>query len=166
VHDDLPNGVRGIDRYRALLAHLSAHRRWTSNLVADNLSPFQRSAVEIFEDSRVEYLAMQDFPGLRQLWCKLHPVPQEDIEKKRVTLHPPPHGDAVARFARPEAPLYGCGHPQVCGALPETDGQGETRSSDAQLLGVQLLRNPKWPATRRQRSISTTPRLAIAMTTA
>jgi nitric oxide reductase NorD protein len=77
VYDDSPNGVRGINRYRALLAHLMAHRRWTSPLMADNFSPFQRIAIEVFEDSRVEYLAMLEFPGLRNIWQALHPIPRE-----------------------------------------------------------------------------------------
>ena len=77
VYDDSRNGVRGIDRYRALLAHVSAHRRWTTPIMADNFSPFQRIAIEVFEDSRVEWLAMRDYPGLRNLWCALHPAPKE-----------------------------------------------------------------------------------------
>lgn len=77
VYDDTPGGVRGIDRYRALLAHVSAHQRWTSWLIADNFSPFQRMSIEMFEDSRVEALAMREYPGLRKLWCALHPVPRE-----------------------------------------------------------------------------------------
>ncbi|MFM2440783.1 MAG: hypothetical protein RLZZ349_510, partial [Pseudomonadota bacterium] len=77
VYDDTANGVRGIDRYRALLAHFAAHQRWTTHLVADNFSPFQRLAIEVFEDSRVEYLAMQQYPGLKNLWGQLHPTPQE-----------------------------------------------------------------------------------------
>ncbi|MEN8179794.1 MAG: VWA domain-containing protein [Pseudomonadota bacterium] len=77
VYDDF-NEVRGIDRYRALLAHVSAHQSWTKQIVADNFSPFQRVAIEIFEDSRVEYLAMQHYPGLRKLWLALHPKPHED----------------------------------------------------------------------------------------
>jgi len=77
VYDDGPNGVPGINRYRALLAHLMAHRRWTSPLMADNFSPFQRIAIEVFEDSRVEWLAMQEFPGLRNMWLALHPIPKE-----------------------------------------------------------------------------------------
>ena len=76
VYDDL-NGVSGIDRYRALIAHLAAHRLFTRPYVADNFSPFQQLAIEVFEDSRVEALAMQRFPGLRRLWMALHPVPQE-----------------------------------------------------------------------------------------
>lgn len=71
-------GISGIDRYRALLAHIAAHRRWTTPIFADNYSPFQRMAVEVFEDSRVEALAMRQYPGLRRLFLALHPTPAED----------------------------------------------------------------------------------------
>jgi len=83
VYDDIPSqsdaqgDVKGIDRYRAVLAHMVAHRRWSGQMVADNFSPFQRISIEILEDSRVEYLAMQEYPGLRNLWLSLHPVPVE-----------------------------------------------------------------------------------------
>jgi hypothetical protein len=77
VYDDA-RGVAGIDRYRAVLAHIAAHRRWTTPIFADNYSPFQRMAVEVFEDSRVEFLAMQEYPGLRNLFLALHPSPVED----------------------------------------------------------------------------------------
>ncbi len=75
-YEDL-HDVKGIDRYRALLAHICAHLRWSEPVMADNLSPFQRIAAEIFEDSRVEYLAMQEYPGISRLWKRLHPVPKE-----------------------------------------------------------------------------------------
>ncbi len=77
VYDDR-QGVRGIDRYRATLAHMAAHKRWSGQTLADNFSPFQRVAIELFEDSRVEYLAMRLYPGLRHLWMALHPSPGED----------------------------------------------------------------------------------------
>jgi hypothetical protein len=77
VYDD-SRGVSGINRYRSVLAHIAAHRRWTTPIFADNYSPFQRMAVEVFEDSRVEFLAMQEYPGLRNLFLALHPVPAED----------------------------------------------------------------------------------------
>ncbi len=77
VYDDL-NGVPGIDRYRAALAHMAAHRRWSQKMIVDNWSPFQRASVEIFEDSRVEYLACQKYPGLRKLFLALHPIPREE----------------------------------------------------------------------------------------
>ncbi len=76
VYDD-HNGISGINRYRALLAHVAAHKRWTTPQIADNYSPFQRIAIEFFEDSRVEYLAMQVYPGLREIFLALHPVPKE-----------------------------------------------------------------------------------------
>ena len=76
VYEDI-NGVSGIDRYRATLAHMAAHQRWTRPLIADNYSPFQRMAVEFVEDARVETLAIRQYPGLRQLFIKLHPRPIE-----------------------------------------------------------------------------------------
>lgn len=77
VYDD-SNGVRGIDRYRAALAHIAAHRRWSQKMIVDNWSPFQRVSVEVFEDSRVDYLACQRYPGLRKLLLALHPIPREE----------------------------------------------------------------------------------------
>ncbi len=76
VYDDI-DGVPGIDRYRALLAHMAAHQRWTTAIIADNYSPFQRIAIELLEDSRVEYLAIQEYPGLAGLFLALHPQPVE-----------------------------------------------------------------------------------------
>ncbi|MDX8382211.1 MAG: VWA domain-containing protein [Ghiorsea sp.] len=77
------NGVRGVNRYRCTLAHIAAHRRWSTKMVVDNWSPFQRVAVELFEDSRVEYLAMKRLPGLRKYFKALHPIPDEsDLQLK------------------------------------------------------------------------------------
>lgn len=59
-------GVRGIDRYRAALAHMVGHRRWSQPQVADNWSPFQRLAVETFEDARIDLLLVRTYPGLRR----------------------------------------------------------------------------------------------------
>jgi len=77
VYDDA-GGISGLNRYRATLAHMVGHRRWTKAIYADNMSPFQRMAAEFFEDSRVEYLAMHEYPGLRHIFLALHPVPAED----------------------------------------------------------------------------------------
>ncbi|MFK5985010.1 MAG: VWA domain-containing protein [Pseudomonadota bacterium] len=72
------NCISGIDRYRAILAHFMGHKRWSNAIIADNLSPFQRIAVEVLEDSRVEYLAYQIYPGLQKIFLGLHPKPIED----------------------------------------------------------------------------------------
>lgn len=89
VYDD-DRGIDGLDRYRAALAHMAAHRRWTTPIFADNYSPFQRMAVECLEDSRVEYLAMREYPGLRRVFTALHPVPLEnacDPERQSAVRH-------------------------------------------------------------------------------
>jgi hypothetical protein len=70
--------VSGLDRYRAALAHIVGHRRWSEAQVADNWSPFQRMAVEFFEDCRIETLLIREYPGLRQLFLALHPTPREN----------------------------------------------------------------------------------------
>lgn len=77
VYDDLGD-VSGIDRYRATLAHIVGHRRWSEAQVADNWSPFQRMAVECFEDCRIESLLIREYPGLRKLFLALHPNPVAD----------------------------------------------------------------------------------------
>ena len=77
VMDD-DRGISGLDRYRAVLAHMVGHRRWSTQQVADNWSPFQRMAVEFFEDARIETLLCREFPGLRRIFLSLHPAPLED----------------------------------------------------------------------------------------
>ncbi len=74
VYEDL-GPIPGIDRYRAMVAHMSAHLIWSRPYLADNFSTFQHIAIETFEDARVEHLAMERLPGLRKLWLALHPRP-------------------------------------------------------------------------------------------
>jgi hypothetical protein len=69
--------ISGLDRYRAVLAHVVGHRRWSEAQVADNWSPFQRMAVEFFEDCRIETLLIREYPGLRRIFLALHPKPLE-----------------------------------------------------------------------------------------
>jgi len=86
VYDD-DRGVSGIDRYRATLAHMAGHRRWSEQMIVDNWSPFQRIAVETFEDARIDYLACKRYPGLRKIFLALHPVPiQEDLALEGISL--------------------------------------------------------------------------------
>ena len=75
VYEDIGD-ISGMDRYRATIAHMLAHKRWSNPFLADNFSVFQHIAIETFEDARVEHLAMQHYPGLRKLWVSLHPVPK------------------------------------------------------------------------------------------
>jgi len=70
-------GISGLARYRAMLAHLAGHRRWSTPLVADNWSPMQRLAVETLEDARIDALLLARFPGLAPTLLALHPRPVE-----------------------------------------------------------------------------------------
>ena len=74
----LPEVLEDIGHYRAMLAHLAAHRRWSQSLVADNLSPMQRLAIECFEDCRVDLLTLRRLPGMRTDLLAHHPAPAED----------------------------------------------------------------------------------------
>ncbi len=93
VYDDFvcdDGVVSGLNRYRITIAHMAAHRRWSERLVADNFSPFQRIAVEHLEDSRVEYLMLKEYPGLRKYLMLMHPAPVEgdcDTEKVSCIRH-------------------------------------------------------------------------------
>jgi len=76
VYED-ENGISGLDRYRAMLAHMMAHKTWSTKLMADNFSPHMQLFISTFEDCRVDYLAIQRFPGLKPLFLALHPVPEK-----------------------------------------------------------------------------------------
>lgn len=123
VYDDAGE-ISGIDRYRAVLAHIVGHRRWSEAQIADNWSPFQRMAVEFFEDCRIDTLLIREYPGLRRLFLALHPKPAESACDPQTTsclrhrmamlsraLLDPDHGytdaalnDFVARFHAVMAP--------------------------------------------------------------
>jgi nitric oxide reductase NorD protein len=59
--------------YRASLAHVGAHLRYSPGRIAKgSLRPIQVAVVSVIEDARVEHLAMRDMPGLRRLWQPFH----------------------------------------------------------------------------------------------
>ena len=121
---DAAGEISGIDRYRAVLAHIVGHRRWSEAQIADNWSPFQRMVVEFFEDCRIDTLLIREYPGLRRLFLALHPKPAESACDPQTTsclrhrmamlsraLLDPDHGytdaalnDFVARFHAVMAP--------------------------------------------------------------
>lgn len=76
VYED-ENGISGLNRYRAMLAHMMAHKEWSTKLMADNFAPHMQLFISTFEDCRVERLAIQRFPGLKPLFLALHPVPEK-----------------------------------------------------------------------------------------
>jgi len=74
---DARAGISGLDRYRATIGHMAAHRRWSMPIFADNYSPMQRLATECFEDARMDQLTLRRYPGMRRVLQALHPTPME-----------------------------------------------------------------------------------------
>ena len=65
--------MSGLEVYRATAAHSAAHLVYTREPIsAEALNPLQMAVISVIEDARVETLAIRAFPGLRQLWAKLH----------------------------------------------------------------------------------------------
>ena len=65
--------VSGIELYRASAAHASCHQVYTRNQYDDaGLSALELVLSGLIEDARIEKLAMEKFPGLRQAWSALH----------------------------------------------------------------------------------------------
>lgn len=103
---DALGAVTGLELYRAAAAHCAAHIVHTREpLSAEALSPLQLAAIGVIEDARVEALAVRDFPGLRQLWARLHGVAPDQNATP---------GQWLARVARALAdPAYADAHPLV-----------------------------------------------------
>lgn len=72
AYDDW-NGIPGLDLYRAAAAHCAAHVvATTARIDADRLSVLQQACVGLFEDARVETLAIRRFPRLKDFWAQFH----------------------------------------------------------------------------------------------
>ncbi len=71
---DAENGrVSGLELYRATAAHCAAHVVETRQPIsAEALNPMQMAVISVIEDARVETLSIRRFPGLKQLWSRLH----------------------------------------------------------------------------------------------
>jgi hypothetical protein len=64
--------VQGLELYRATAAHMAAHIMYTRQAIsAEQLSQAQMFFIGLVEDARVEYNAVQAFPGLKNLWRSL-----------------------------------------------------------------------------------------------
>jgi hypothetical protein len=65
--------VSGVEVYRAAAAHCAAHLVETKQPIsAEALNTLQMAVIGVIEDARVEELSIRRFPGLRQLWARLH----------------------------------------------------------------------------------------------
>ena len=78
-------GISGKELYRAAAAHAAAHLVYTRRPIsAEQLNQTQMLFIGLFEDARIEHLAIRDFPGLKQLWSPLH----ETMPEARPQLDP------------------------------------------------------------------------------
>jgi nitric oxide reductase NorD protein len=76
-------GISGKEMYRAACAHAAAHLVYTrKSISAEALNPVQMFLIGLMEDARVEHLAIQQFPGLKQLWLPFHVVGGEGRESR------------------------------------------------------------------------------------
>jgi hypothetical protein len=101
-----PTGDHALRLARA--AHAAAHLSFGGMpFERARLKPVQRALLEILEDARVEWLAMQALPGLRRLWAPLHVADAgwgngAEALLARLThcLFDPAHADGHAWMAR------------------------------------------------------------------
>jgi len=85
---DAFRGISGLETFRAAAAHCAAHLVYTTRPIsAEQLSPAQMKLIELFEDARIEGLAIRDFPGLRKLWLQFFTAPMTPDDEAR-ELHP------------------------------------------------------------------------------
>ena len=85
--DDI-GGIAGLELYRATAAHMAAHMVYThSSVSAEQLSPAQMFFVGLVEDARIEYKAVNAFPGLKRLWTSLMQVEyDEPVEHETIPV--------------------------------------------------------------------------------
>ncbi|MEZ5454300.1 MAG: nitric oxide reductase activation protein NorD [Thiothrix sp.] len=75
--DDLGD-IPGLELYRATAAHMASHLMYARAAIsAEQLSPAQMFFIGFLEDARIEYKAVQAFPGLKNLWSRLLTVDYE-----------------------------------------------------------------------------------------
>ena len=74
--------VPGLELYRATAAHMAAHMAYsTSSISAEGLSPAQMFFIGLVEDARIEYKAINEFPGLKKLWLSIMNVDRAEDTK-------------------------------------------------------------------------------------
>ncbi|WP_417807755.1 nitric oxide reductase activation protein NorD [Thioclava sp.] len=72
---DAIGATSGLDLYRAMCAHMAAHIAYSDRgLGQQALNPAQIFLIGLFEDARVEYCAIDAFPGLKTMFQTLLPV--------------------------------------------------------------------------------------------
>lgn len=85
-------GIPGLELYRATAAHCAAHLVYTKvPISAETLNPLQMAVIGVIEDARIETLSIRAFPGLKNVWARLHTVQADQANTV---------GDYLNRLAR------------------------------------------------------------------
>jgi hypothetical protein len=81
------NRIPGLELYRATAAHMASHMIYSiAPISAEQLSPAQMFFIGFIEDARVEYKAVNDFPGLKRLWASLLKIADDEDEPEHETM--------------------------------------------------------------------------------
>jgi hypothetical protein len=81
ANDSAGHVVKGLEIYRAAAAHCAAHIKYSIYLEdPDEFSSIQKEMIGIFEDARIEKIAVDEFPGLKQLWISLLQIGAENSD--------------------------------------------------------------------------------------
>ncbi|CAA6823163.1 MAG: Rubisco activation protein CbbO [uncultured Thiotrichaceae bacterium] len=81
VMEDKEVKVQGLEIYRAAAAHASAHIKYSKyDPDFESYSAIQRALIGLIEDARVEKLAIEEFPGLKQLWASLSEIGENSTD--------------------------------------------------------------------------------------
>jgi len=80
--------IKGLEIYRATAAHMAAHMCYTDKAIsAEQLSQAQMFFIGLLEDARVEFNAVLNFPGLKNLWGSiLRSEPVGKVEHPTVAI--------------------------------------------------------------------------------
>jgi len=93
--------IDGLEVYRAAAAHAAAHMVYTREPISgEELSQAQMRFIELFEDARIEYLAYQDFPGLRKLWLSFFTARYDPADRDDLYGEPHDTMDLMLRTTR------------------------------------------------------------------
>jgi nitric oxide reductase activation protein len=85
-------GIPGLELYRATAAHCAAHLVYTKvPISAETLNPLQMAVISVIEDARIETLSIRTFPGLKNVWARLHTIQADQANTV---------GDYLNRLAR------------------------------------------------------------------
>lgn len=85
-------GIPGLELYRATAAHCAAHLVYTKvPISAETLNPLQMAVIGVIEDARIETLSIRAFPGLKNVWARLHTIQADQANTV---------GDYLNRLAR------------------------------------------------------------------